>query len=1016
MSPIPGFRFFLISFTFFFSSVSAQKYFQQEVNYKINVRLDDKNHELFADETIEYINHSPNELTFIYMHLWPNAYKNDSSALAKQLLENNETSFYFSSEKDKGYIDQIDFKINGNSVKWELDSKDADICKIILNQPLKSNEKLIITTPFHVKIPLGIFSRLGHMGESYQITQWYPKPAVYDMNGWKQMPYLNQGEFYSEFGSFDVSITLPKNYVVGATGDLVDGESELQWLEAKVKETESISTFPKNDSFPVSDPETKTLHYTQNKVHDFAWFADKRFHVLKGETELPHTKRKITTWAMFTNSEANLWKNSISYINDAVYYYSLWNGDYPYNQVTAADGALSAGTGMEYPNVTIIGKSGSSFGLETVIMHEVGHNWFYGILGSNERIHPWLDEGINSFYENRYIETKYPDATLIGGYSDSRLATRLDLTRYKHKKQYELAYLWNAAKNEDQPIELPAYDYTNFNYGGIVYAKTAIVFDYLMAYIGEKKMDEAMKQYFETWKFKHPQPKDLRQILESVSGKNLSWFFDDMILSTKKLDYKIVSFKKFDNGSYDIIVKNTGEIKAPVAICGIKNNKLKAIVWYDGFEGTALLGFPPDHYDYFKIDFSLDMPEINRNNNTIRTKGMMKKTEPFKLQLFGSIDHPDKTQLFYTPVIGWNNYNKTMLGVALYNNILPQKKFEYLLMPLYATENKDLTGHGEINLNITPNNKIFQQVTARLSADKYLYDFDLFTLNFYKVVPELTFKFKKKNARSSLLNEISCRTLNITEERKMATFNDMRAFTGYKKKTVTSLINQMKYTLKNNRVINPFQMLIDLQQGKDFLKTSLQANYQITFKEKSKSIDIRIFAGTFLLNNINKNSTSNNIQDLRFRMSGQTGYQDYLYDNVFLGRSERDGVFSRQFTETDGAFKVYTLFGQTNEWLVSLNVKSSLPEKIPFKVYADIGTAANGLLGEKFLYDAGIDIPIMKNVFEIYFPVTMSPIIKEQITDYTTEKNYFKKALKTVRFTLNLNLVNPFHFIRNFSL
>src|SRR6185295_444 len=158
-------------------------------------------------------------------------------------------------------------------------------------------------------------SRLGHLGQAYMITQWYPKPAVYDKKGWNYMPYLNQGEFYSEFGSFDVRITVPKNYVVGATGDLVNGEKETEWMEQKAKETEAITTFDDDMRFPASDAETKTLEFKQSQVHDFALFCDKRFHVLKGEIETPHTKHKVTTWALFTNSEAQLWKKSISYIN-----------------------------------------------------------------------------------------------------------------------------------------------------------------------------------------------------------------------------------------------------------------------------------------------------------------------------------------------------------------------------------------------------------------------------------------------------------------------------------------------------------------------------------------------------------------------------------------------------------------------------------------------------------------------------------------------------------------------------
>ncbi len=391
----------LLPFTSF--SQTEEEYFQQEVNYEIRVELDDKTHELRGFETVTYKNNSPKNLQYIYFHLWPNAYKNHKTALCKQKLEDKNTLLYFAPDSAIGYMDGLEFKTGEESLQWELTADNKDVCIVYLIEALKPGETVEISTPFKVKIPLGVFSRMGHLGQSYQITQWYPKPAVYDRDGWHEMPYLDQGEFYSEYGTFDVYITLPKNYVVGATGDLVNGEQELKWLNELAEKTAKIDSFDNKDlKFPPSSNLTKTLHYHQEKVHDFAWFADKRYHVLKGEVELPHSKRKVTTWAMFTNNEAQLWQKSIEYLNDATYYYSLWNGDYPYNHVTAVDGALSAGGGMEYPNITVIGESGDDFGLETVIMHEVGHNWFYGILGNNERDHPWMDEGLNSMNEKKF--------------------------------------------------------------------------------------------------------------------------------------------------------------------------------------------------------------------------------------------------------------------------------------------------------------------------------------------------------------------------------------------------------------------------------------------------------------------------------------------------------------------------------------------------------------------------------------------------------------------------------------
>ena len=196
------------------------QYFQQDVSYQIEVKLDDKNHILQGFESLIYKNNSPQTLAVIYMHVWPNAYKNKETALAQQLKRNEADKIAKADPKDLGYIDSLDFKVNGNKVSWEYDAQHIDIVLLHLASPLAPGQQIQITTPFKVKIPSGSLSRLGHIGQSYQITQWYPKPAVYDQNGWNAMPYLNQGEFYSEFGNFDVKITVPANYVIGATGEL----------------------------------------------------------------------------------------------------------------------------------------------------------------------------------------------------------------------------------------------------------------------------------------------------------------------------------------------------------------------------------------------------------------------------------------------------------------------------------------------------------------------------------------------------------------------------------------------------------------------------------------------------------------------------------------------------------------------------------------------------------------------------------------------------------------------------
>ena len=228
------------------------------------------------------------------------------------------------------------------------------------------------------------------------------------------MPYLDQGEFYSEFGSFDVRITVPANYVVAATGELQNKE-EVEWLKKRssftwqpVKQKIKLKgggIKTKVQASPESATQTKTLQYTQDRIHDFAWFADKTFIVNQDTCALP-SGRIINVYTYYTPANKYIWEKSIQYVKDAVRYYSRMVGEYPYNVVSAVQGPKSFGGGMEYPTITVYRPGGSEKELDLTIAHEVGHNWFYGILASNERDHPWMDEGINTFYENKYRTSK----------------------------------------------------------------------------------------------------------------------------------------------------------------------------------------------------------------------------------------------------------------------------------------------------------------------------------------------------------------------------------------------------------------------------------------------------------------------------------------------------------------------------------------------------------------------------------------------------------------------------------
>jgi hypothetical protein len=998
----------------------SQNYFQQEVKYNIHVSLNDVKHELSAYETIVYINNSPNELKEIYFHLWPNAYKNTETALANQFYLRGDRRMLDADEKNLGFIDSLSFTVDGETVQWKYDSLNIDICKLILNRPLKSGDSISISTPFRVKIPWAEISRMGHLGQAYYISQWYPKPAVYDRYGWHPIPYLDQGEFYSEFGSFDVSITLPKNYVVGATGDL-QTEEEKNFLEQKVQETKNISSYPKSMDAPRSDAETKTIRFTQHNVHDFAWFADKRYHVLKGEVELPASKRKVNTWILFTNNEAHLWKDALEYLNNATYYYSLWAGDYPYNNITAVDGTISAGGGMEYPNITIIGECGTARLLELTIAHEAGHNWFYGILGSNERENPWMDEGINQFCELRYSETvKRKNESLVELGIVGKLFGIDTLT---DKTLDEFGYLISARSNSDQPSTLHSEKFSTANYGTCVYYKTALSFNYLKAYLGDTLFDRCMKAYYEKWKFKHPYPADVRTAFEETSQKNLSWFFDDLLGSTKKIDYKIVSVNN------EVTLKNTGGIAGPVSVSAVKDEKVVSTQWTEGFTGAKKLSVATKDFDKLVIDADRNIPEINLKNNSIRHSGLLKKWNKLNFKFLGGFEKPSVTQVFYSPVLGWNNYDKVMAGLAFHNVFVPEKKFEYILMPMYSTRTNTFVGGGNVSYNFYPGIKTgkehwIRKIALELGAQSYHFrDFNNTTVDhliieektfrFSKVVPGITFYFNPAEKNTGIQSSLALKVNQVKYETNVyqPCFNCDSSEFFYRIVNEEKYFPEILYSITQNNSINPSSAFVGVRYiaKDDMLRVFGEMNHRFSYKGRNRGFDVRMFAGAV--------TNSGGAGDYRLRMSGYTGADDYMFNHVFLGRSESEGILSKQFVAAEGGFKTPTVTGQSNSWLVAMNLKTSIPTRIPVKLFADIGWYGkdpNSRDDKNFMYDYGFELTIIPNAFSIYIPIGFSQDIKDYYDAQAGDPygNWYNR----IRYEIRFEKLNPLKLIRSIEL
>ncbi|GAB4092248.1 M1 family metallopeptidase [Flaviaesturariibacter terrae] len=507
---------FLFCFVFTLPAIGqTTAYWHQFLRYRIDVTLDDRKYRLSGVADMEYVNHSPDTLRFIWMHCWPNAFRNDSTAYARQLRQERGGKARLRATRDKGWIDSLSFTVNGTAATLEPHPEWIDVQQLLLPAPLLPGDSIRIRSPFRVQLPT-YNSRSGHAGKSYMVCQWFPRPAVYDRRGWHPMPYLDRGEFYNDFGDYDVRITLPGAYVVAATGWLETASERARYVELG-----DANRHGREKTYGGSS-RAKTLRFIARNVTDFAWFADKNFVI--GHERMPMGDSTVDIFAYHHPDADESWKEATSYIRDAVNQYSGWLGAYPYPVVQAVEGPKNdMSGGMEYPMITLINMPGAiDSTLDVVIAHEVGHNWLPMIVATNERDFAWMDEGLNTYFEQLYSAEKYGT---IGGENTLGLPAYL---RDDPDALRRLAYqLLNGQLRFREPVNQPAADFlSEASYEEASYDKTAIWLYRLEKDFGKTALLGALQRYFAEWKFRHPYPEDLRTSLEAALHADLKSYFE----------------------------------------------------------------------------------------------------------------------------------------------------------------------------------------------------------------------------------------------------------------------------------------------------------------------------------------------------------------------------------------------------------------------------------------------------------------------------------------------------------
>jgi len=487
---------------------------QQRVNYKITAELNPQTHSLTAYEDLIYYNNSPSVLETLYFHLYPNAFQSRNTVFARELKKMGDFSFDRAPARDRGFIRIRGVHSGADSLRYEISET---IMRLVPDHPLLPGDSLNIDFDFFLQIPK-IFSRFGYAGRHYEMVQWYPKPCVYDETGWHNDAFHALGEFYGEFGDFEVTIRLPGEFVVCASGVRTDS-SDIAFINRLIRDGKKLADAPLQ----------KTVSFRAENVHDFAWVADPDFRVRRD------TGDDLNIDCFYYKKNEKNWRRAGEYARDAVRMFSQWVGPYPYPSLSIVEGRMAAGGGMEYPNLVVIATP-DNFLLnffETTIAHEVGHQWFYGVLGSDEMDETWLDEGLTSYAGARYYETKYgPENSML------KLSFLPPLTvRYYNQVLYYLAQ----TNGFDLTTLRPAYDFTSEPAAYLVAANTkpALFLNHLAGVMGQDKFDAVVQTYYERFRFRHPHTADFIAVCNEQTGQDWRSIFDSFLKTNDYCDWRI---------------------------------------------------------------------------------------------------------------------------------------------------------------------------------------------------------------------------------------------------------------------------------------------------------------------------------------------------------------------------------------------------------------------------------------------------------------------------------------------
>ena len=584
------------------SGAPGPDYWQQRADYVIRATLDTAGSVIRGTERIHYANHSPDTLAFVWVQIEQNIFAQNSITYTL-----NQPPLHFAGGAvfdftGKGFIGGITIERFATAGKDLRRTAYGTMMRVELSRLLPPRGVIDFDVAWHFPVPPYGGGRMGRIGARlYEIGQWYPRLVVYDdVHGWNPLPYIGAGEFYLEYGDFDVSLTLPAGFVVAATGTVANplvvwgptARARLARARRSAERVQIITQAEAEANTGKRVPGTKTWRFTARNVRDFAWAAS------------PDFRWDASSWngiliQTFYRPGATPWEEANKMAWFTIKHFSETWGTYPWPHATTVEGLVE---GMEYPMLTFVPSIEKREDQFWVLTHEFGHEWFPMLVGSDERRYPWMDEGFNTFIDYGSAE----------GYFRG--------TAYGDTVRRELlgAYRVSAVPGNEQPLIDRPVEQRDLAWAA--YQKPALMLTILRdAVLGQEPFERALREYVRRWKFKHPQPADFFRTIENVSGKELDWFWREWVYTTARLDQAVDSVTQAGDTAL-VYLSNRAQMVLPVTLelryadGTTETRRFPIEMWNLGSKFTARVGTAKPVAGVV-VDPKETYPDIDRANN-----------------------------------------------------------------------------------------------------------------------------------------------------------------------------------------------------------------------------------------------------------------------------------------------------------------------------------------------------------------------------------------------------------------